>query len=1502
MATFREIQANFRANAQSLKRTLRGIKSEMGSMKSETEKVSQSSQKAYGRMADGTKVYRNAQGQLQTELGKTVTASQVAAREGGRTEQVWHNISSGLDTASRGVQSFSTRLQGIGGGLVSFGSTLTRNVTMPLVGLATALGGTALVKGFNRLVGIDTAQAKLKALGHDGEAVEGIMNSANESVLGTSFGLDEAATIAASAVAAGVETGSELTKYLTTTGDAAAIAGTSLDEMGSIFNKVQTSGKAYNSELQMLSERGLPIYTWLAEEANTTEDAIFDMASQGKVSTEMFLSAVENNIGGAAAVMGEESFTAALANMWAAVGRLGASFLEGGEKGEGFFHQMKPIFEELTEGFDNMGDVAAVWGEKFGAAFATFIDWIRQTIDWFRKKESWFQALVVAFGVFMSAIGPILLILGKLIMGIASVGSSIGIVLGWFSKLTLSISSAGGLISWLGIGIRALAGRFSFLLGPIGIVIGVITTLASVFMYAYRNSESFRNFINGLGDMFVNAYEAVKEFIANTIAKFKEWYTHLTSGSVTWQTVLSSLGFSDELIERIEDIIENIRTSFSNMRERIGNVLNQIGEVFSNVWNGVKNWWAENGQSIIGPIVNAFNTARDWIGIALDAVGQFFSNVFSGIRSWWNENGESIISGVVTAFEWMSETIGLVMDFIGAYVEFGWNNLKRIFEIGAPIISHIWDVLWNGIRTVIDIVWPIIQNVARFGIDFITSLFQTFAPIVSGIWNTLWTGIRFLLGTVWDGIKGIVKTGADFIQTAIRIATAIIEGNWSTVWQEIRGFTNRTFETIKQLFSNLRERAVEIIGNLVDRVKTWFFDMYENLRERVQNIRDNVTERFNNLRNRVVQTVTNLYERVTGWFRDLYDNLRERVQNIRQNIVDRFTQLRDQVVSRVRNLYERVRDWFRNLYNNLRERVSNIRRNVVDRFTELRDQVINRVRRLYNRVTDFFWNIYTYIRDKMLDAKNAAVDFAIDLYEGAKEQFENLVDGAKDMMNGIGDWITSLKSSVVNKAKDLGIDIANAAINGFNSMIKGINSVANALGYSGNLISTISTIKKGTAGIFGVRRFSKGTNYHMGGNAIVGDKGYGNTVGGGSGTREIVQLPNGKNFLMDGDVFIPNAPKGMKVHSNKNTEAILANNPNINPDLVGGSGVMDSINRKAGELTAKLTYSGAKTYSTIKGIVDNVMDYVDDPMKLATDVLGLYTDFDLPEAPIEIASRGILQLKDTLSKKFKSLFEEFGSGGDGSHILNKRILQRFGRYTGGIGFNGGRHYGVDTAHKFDPLLSPVNGRVTRTWRDYGGGKSLQITTDKHIWWFMHLSNIMKKVGDTVKAGMRVATTGNSGNFVVGSGHLHTQVHPRSKGAGNHNAIDPLPILRSLKGAGASVRNTTAKLGGYFKGGITSGFPELAWLNEEGFRESIISHNPAHRERSHDIWSTTGNALGFGDNKEELALLREEIGLLKQIVKNTGDTADNTDVMKDKEPMGIGEFEKLRNKHLNKRML
>ncbi|QGW24263.1 MULTISPECIES: tape measure protein [unclassified Dietzia] len=207
-----------------------------------------------------------------------------------------------------------------------------KGLGITMKGLAATAGGAAglgavLTKGWDRITAIDTAQGKLRGLGHEAQGVSTIMDSALDSVTGTSYGLGDAATIAANAVAAGIQPGKDLTKYLTMTADASAIAGVSLGEMGRILNQVQTGQSAYAGDLSQLADRGIPIYQWIADEAGIAASEVKKLASTGQISSEMLFSAIQNNIGGAAQELGG-TLTGSLANVGAAFGRLGASAID----------------------------------------------------------------------------------------------------------------------------------------------------------------------------------------------------------------------------------------------------------------------------------------------------------------------------------------------------------------------------------------------------------------------------------------------------------------------------------------------------------------------------------------------------------------------------------------------------------------------------------------------------------------------------------------------------------------------------------------------------------------------------------------------------------------------------------------------------------------------------------------------------------------------------------------------------------------------------------------------------------------------------------------------------------------------------------------------------------------------------------------------------------------------------------------------------------------------
>ena len=253
----------------------------------------------------------------------------------------------------------------LGKGLVNVGK-----VGAGAVGLiGAAIGGLALHGGIDRALNIEKAQAKLKGLGHDTKSVDAIMKNALASVKGTAFGMGEAATTAAGAVAAGIKPGQDLERMLKGVANSAAAAGIGMDEMGSIWNKVATSDMAQMDVLNQVADRGIPIYQALAEEMGVTAGEVGKLASSGKVNFATFEKAMTNASGTVASEMGN-TVTGKIDNAKAALSRLGETavsrfmpmFSSGLDGATAKLDELGPAVESaskiVADGFQRISDIA----------------------------------------------------------------------------------------------------------------------------------------------------------------------------------------------------------------------------------------------------------------------------------------------------------------------------------------------------------------------------------------------------------------------------------------------------------------------------------------------------------------------------------------------------------------------------------------------------------------------------------------------------------------------------------------------------------------------------------------------------------------------------------------------------------------------------------------------------------------------------------------------------------------------------------------------------------------------------------------------------------------------------------------------------------------------------------------------------------------------------------------------------------------------------------------
>lgn len=252
------------------------------------------------------------------------------------------DIGDAVNKASK--KSSNTLISKIGGAFGKIGKVGTGAIAT-LAGGITAL---AAKGGFTRALNIENAQAKLKGLGHDSASVTEIMNDALASVKGTAFGLGDAATVAASLSASGIKEGDQLTKVLKTVADTAQISGRSLTDIGMIFGSVAARGKLQGDDMLQLMSSGIPVLQMLGKHLNKTSAEVSDMVSDGKIDFQTFADAMQEGLGGAALSAGT-TFTGALANVKAALSRLGETAATPVLNGlRGLFNQAIPLIDTFT--------------------------------------------------------------------------------------------------------------------------------------------------------------------------------------------------------------------------------------------------------------------------------------------------------------------------------------------------------------------------------------------------------------------------------------------------------------------------------------------------------------------------------------------------------------------------------------------------------------------------------------------------------------------------------------------------------------------------------------------------------------------------------------------------------------------------------------------------------------------------------------------------------------------------------------------------------------------------------------------------------------------------------------------------------------------------------------------------------------------------------------------------------------------------------------------------
>ena len=833
------------------------------------------------------------------------------------------------DSASKNIATkIGKNVSGIGKKLTSAGTTLTKKVTVPLLGIGAA--------GIKVATDFEKGMSEVKAIsGATGKDFDALRNKAIELGADTAFSSNEVAeamTEMAKAgwsseqiidgmsgvLAAAAASGEGLASVSTIVAD--AITGFGLKAKDStriadLLTQAANSGTIGISDLGESFKYIAPVAgaMGLSVEDVTTALSAMSMAgikgSQAGTSLRTMLTRMVKPTDAVAAAMGELGISVtnqdgSMKSLDDIVSNLRTSFdgLTESEKAkyaatlagqEGMAGMLSLLnlteeeYNEIAKSMDNAGGVAEKTAsimqdnlkskvEQLGGALESLaIKLADYVIPYLQKFVEWLTGLIDKF----TALDPET---QKMILKFAAIVAAAGPVLAILGKL---VTSVGGFITTLG----KIPDAVSKLKTGFTTLTTGLKNVGEGFKLAKAGYAGLATSAGGAGTKIGAAMAGIS---ASTLAVVAVIAVLAAAFVSLWKN-------NEEFRDKIKAIWEQIKATFDKLTSGIVERLNKlgfdfkdIGEVLKAAWKGFCDFLAPVFEGAFKNIANTFDVivnvilgtldffislfTGDWRG-CWDAIKNIFESIWNGIKNWFSNTLETIKGVFDTVLGWFDTN----------WTEC-WNNIKSFFED-----------TWDSITSSLSSAWETIKNTVKVGIMFVAELFKTAFNILTIPFRFIWENCKETVTSIWNTIKSTISTVLNKIKTTI-----------SNVWNAIKTFLEPILNSIKTFFTNTWNSIKTAVTNAVNAVKTTVTNVFNAVKTTVTNVWNKIKNAISGPINSAKSTVSSVVNSIKSTVSNGFNSAKNTVTNIFNSIKNTISNAMNKARNIVKGAIDKIKSFF----------------------------------------------------------------------------------------------------------------------------------------------------------------------------------------------------------------------------------------------------------------------------------------------------------------------------------------------------------------------------------------------------------------------------------------------------------------------------------------------------------------------------------------------------------------------------------------------------------------
>lgn len=556
----------------------------------------------------------------------------------------------------------------------------------------------------------------------------------------------------------------------------------------------------------------------------------------------------------------------------------------------------------------------------------------------------------------------------------------------------------------------ALAGVIGFITSPITLTVLAIGALIAAFIVAYKESETFREFVDKLKEGLVNAFEKIKE-AAGTV---KDWLVGV------WDEVSSRCAplvsaIKDNLVGAFEDLQEKgqaLKDRLTELQDKFQPIADFLSGVFSEALSNAGTWFEDLKTKIADFAEGALTWLNDRITDARNGFEQFAD--FAG-RLW--DNLDPLVTlirdNLLEALKGLSEPIGKIKDAFGSVGDTIKNDL-------FPVLKDSLMPLWEALKPVLGAVAGVLGGALVTSIGLAVGALNGIVNAISGFAEMI-SGLVEIVGGVFELIVGIFTGNGELIQESLdKIGQGVVDC-FSGLWEGVSGFLQGFVDGVVGFFEGLWDTLVghSIVPDTIDGV---------------------------------IDCFSGLWEGVSGFVSDFCTNVIDKFTELKDGAVEKFGELKDKAVEKFGNLKESAGEKWESLKSTVSEKASGLKDNATTAFSTLKEKATS----LASSTKEGASNAWQTLKEKTSSLFGSAKETATSAFSELKSRVTGDAGSAE---TDAGSKFNSLKGKVstsVNQARDtakLAFAVIKDTISGGSG--EAFTAVSNKFGLMGSTIKTV---------------------------------------------------------------------------------------------------------------------------------------------------------------------------------------------------------------------------------------------------------------------------------------------------------------------------------------------------------------------------------------------------------------------------------------------------------------